>query len=97
MLDEGRRGARPLAQGARRIRGGVARPAVRHGREAVAECVEVDRIRARETRRLAVLIAAYDAACAATVGVFNLHQGAIGERRRLIRAGDRPGPYGVCG
>ena len=53
------------------------------------------RIRARETRRLARLIAAYDSVCAETVavtaaasraGVFNPHHEAVTERGRLIRA-----------
>ena len=53
------------------------------------------RIRARETRRLARLIEAYDDACVATVGVtaaarkgcvFNAHHDSIAERARLIRA-----------
>ena len=52
------------------------------------------RIRARETRRLAMSIAAYDATCAATVGanrtarasgVFNAPHASIVERARLIR------------
>ena len=53
------------------------------------------RIRARETRRLAALIEAYDAACADTVavtaacrraGIGNPHRASIGDRRRRLRA-----------
>ena len=62
------------------------------------------RNRARERRRLALLIAAYDAACAATVGVtatarklrvYNAYHECIAERARLIRAVASLGHSGV--
>ncbi|MXY56128.1 MAG: DUF1845 domain-containing protein [Gammaproteobacteria bacterium] len=62
------------------------------------------RVRTRETRRLAMLIAEYDAACAATVrmtaaagkaGVFNAQHACIAERGREIRAALASGYSGV--
>ena len=64
----------------------------------------VFRIRAWETRRLALLIEAYDGACVATVEVtlaarkarvFNAHHESIAERARLIRAVIGHGHTGV--
>ena len=62
------------------------------------------RVRAPQTRRLALLIAEYDAACAATVritaaartaGLFNAQHACIAERGREIRAALESGYSGV--